>query len=114
MKKSSFLEPKQVLIFNNARILVAIVRSLHSASELTFCNLQAISFCCTGKYISTGGYYFRHVNPDILIELDDLDNLDLKKYDEMCGENRKYYSIRELARKKELSKKYRKSLKERQ
>ena len=39
-----------VLIFNGAQVLVAVTRSLHSAAELTKGNLQAISFCCTGKY----------------------------------------------------------------
>lgn len=112
MKKTTFLKPKHILMFNSAKVLVAIFRSLHSASELTFCNLQAISFCCTGKYISTGGYYFRHVNPDILIELDDLDNLDLVNYDKMCGETRKYYSIRQLAKKRELAQIRRKAKKD--
>jgi len=112
MRKSSFLEPKQVLIFNNAKTLIAVVRSLHSASELTFCNLQAISFCCTGKYIMTGGYYFRHVNPNILIDLEDLDNLKLEEYDSMCGEKRKYYSIKQLSRMKNNMLKYRKAKQE--
>lgn len=98
MRKSPFREPKMVLVFNNTRILIAIVRSLHAAGELTFCNTQAISFCCTGKYVMTGGFYFRHVSPDITIELDDLDNLRLEDYDKMCGEERKYYSVKELAR----------------
>lgn len=40
-----------VLIFNGAQVLVAVTRSLHSAAELTKGNLQAISFCCTGKYV---------------------------------------------------------------
>ena len=109
MRKSLFKEPKQVLIFNNAKVLVAITRSLHSAAQLTFCNLQSISFCCTGRYIMTGGYYFRHVNPNILIGLDDLDNLKLEEYDKMCGEKRIYYTIHQLAKKRESMVKYRKA-----
>lgn len=112
MRKGYFLEPKQVLIFNNAKVLVGIVRSLHSAADLTLCNLQAISFCCTGKYIMTGGFYFRHINPKILIEIEDLDNLKLEEYDKMCGEKRKYYSIHILARKKEKMMMYRKAKRE--
>ncbi|GAB6121390.1 hypothetical protein [Dysgonomonas termitidis] len=109
MRKSPYKEPKQVLIFNNAKVLIAIVRSLHAASELSFCNLQAISFCCLGKYISTGGYYFRHVHPDIAIEPEDLDNLKLEEYDRMCGEERLYYSSRQLARKRMLGQERRKA-----
>lgn len=109
MKKSHFKEPKMVLIFNSVRVLVAIVRSLHTASELTFCNTQAISFCCTGKYVTTGGLYFRHVNPDILIELEDLDNLRLDVYDKMCGEERKYYSVQEMAKLKKTAENRRRS-----
>ena len=109
MRKSRFKEPKQVLIFNNAKVLIAIIRSLHAAAQLTFCNLQAISFCCTGKYVTSGGYYFRHVHPNVLIELDDLDNLKLEEYDKMCGEKRTYYTLRQLARKRKSTEKHRKA-----
>lgn len=98
MRKSKFKEPKIVLVFNGARVLIAIARSLHSASVLSGGNLQAISFSCTGKYISTGGLYFRHVHPDIEIEIGDLDTLKLDDYDKMCGEKRRYHSVRDMAR----------------
>ena len=68
-----------VLIFNGAQVLVAVTRSLHSAAELTKGNLQAISFCCTGKYVCSGGLYFRHLHPDVEIELADLGTL-MRKY----------------------------------
>jgi hypothetical protein len=102
MRKSNFKEPKNVLVFNGARVLIAVVRSLHSASTLSSGNLQAISFACTGRYISTGGFYFRHVHPDIEIEMNDLDNLKLEDYDHLCGTKRRYHSVREMARKREL------------
>ena len=35
MRRSKFRRPCKVLIFNGARVLVAIVRSLHCAAELT-------------------------------------------------------------------------------
>jgi hypothetical protein len=108
MRKSKFKDPKSVLVFNGARVLIAVVRSLHSASTFSGGNLQAISFCCTGKYVSTGGFYFRHVHPNIEIEMGDLDNLKLEDYDEMCGTNRRYHTVREMARKRELSEKKRK------
>lgn len=109
MRKSNFKEPKHVLIFNAAKVLIAITRSLHSAAQLTLGNVQAISFCCTGKYVTSGGYYFRHVHPNVLIELEDLDNLKLEEYDVMCGEKRIYHTVRQLARKKEAMTKYQKA-----
>jgi hypothetical protein len=107
MRKSKFKEPKNVLVFNGARALIAIVRSLHSASAFSGGNLQAISFCCTGKYISTGGFYFRHVHPEIEIETGDLDNLKLEDYDNMCGVDRRYHSVREMAKKRNWTEKKR-------
>lgn len=100
MRRSSFKAPCVVLIFNGARKLVSITRSLHVAAEMTFCNLQAISFCCTGKYVQSCGYYFRHLDPRVLVEIEDLDSLTVEEYDRLCGESRKYYSIRMMHGKK--------------
>ena len=104
MRRSNFKEPKNVLVFNGARILIAIVRSLHSAAEFSTCNLQAISFSCTGKYISTGGFYFRHFHPEIEIEIQGLDNLKLEEFDIMCGQKRRYHSVRDMAKKRNTKK----------
>ena len=90
MRRSNFKRPKTVLVFNGAQVLVAVIRSL----------LQAISFCCTGKYVCSGGLYFRHLHPDVEVGLDDLDNLQLQEYDALCGEKRTYYSVRQMARKR--------------
>ena len=56
MKRSPFHQPKPVLIFNGAYILVGITRSIRSASEISKTNAQAISFACTGRYISAGSF----------------------------------------------------------
>jgi hypothetical protein len=109
MRKSKFKEPKNVLVFNGARVLIAVVRSLHSASLLTGGNLQAISFCCTGKYISTGGFYFRHLHAEIEIEMGDLDTLKIEDYDTMCGAQRRYHSVREMAKKRDFQEKRQKA-----
>ena len=94
MRRSKFRRPCKVLIFNGARVLVAIVRSLHCAAELTHENKSAIHNCCTGKSVRSGAYYYRQLHPDILLEMDDLDNLTLKEYDDLCGVKRKYISTR--------------------
>ena len=87
----------QGAIFNGARVLVAIVRSLHCAAELTHENKSAIHNCCTGKSVRSGAYYSRLLHPDILLEMDDLDKLTLKEYDDLCGVKRKYNSTRKMA-----------------
>lgn len=105
MKKCTFKKPKQVLVFNAARVLIGITRSLHSTAELSKGNLQAISFSCTGKYISTGGFYFRHVDPNVEVEVSDLDTLTLEEYDKLCGVDRKYHSVKSMARKRKTANK---------
>lgn len=105
MRKNSFKSPKTVLIFNGARTLTSIVCSLHCTAELTRGNLQAISFCCTGKYVCSGGLYFRHLHPEVEIDVSDLGTLQLQDYDRMCGEERAYYSVRKMARKRALTEK---------
>ena len=97
MRRSKFRRPCKVLIFNGARVLVAIVRSLHSAAELTHENKSATHNCCTGKSVRSGAYYYRQLHPDILLEMDYLDNLTLKENDDLCSVNRKYISTRKIA-----------------
>ena len=97
MRRSKFRRPCKVLIFNGARVLVAIVRSLHCAAELTHENKSAIHNCCTGKSVRSGVYYYRQLHPDILLEIDDLDKVTLKEYDDLCGVKRKYISTRKMA-----------------
>ena len=46
---------------------------------------------------SGGAYYYRQLHPDILLEMDDLDNLTLQEYDDLCGVKRKYISTRKMA-----------------
>ena len=97
MRRSKFRRPCKVLIFNGARVLMAIVRSLHCAAELTHENKSAIHNCCTGKSVRSGAYYYRQLHPDILLDMDVLDNLTLKEYDDLCGVTRKYVSTRKMA-----------------
>ncbi|MGL5690338.1 MAG: hypothetical protein ACRDD8_05885 [Bacteroidales bacterium] len=96
------LDPKKILVFNSALILVAITRSVRAAAELTNGNAQSISSVCVGKKISSGGYYYRHIHKSIEIELSDLGSLNIKDYDQMCGEIRRYHSSKYLPNKKTL------------
>lgn len=96
MRRSYYRAPNIVLVFNKSRVLVAIFRSLHCAADLVHGNLQSISNCCTGKYVNSGGLYYRHLHPNVLIDLDDLDNLKLEEYDRLCGVKREYFSRRDM------------------
>ncbi len=101
MRRSTFRKPCKVLVFNGARTLIAIVRSLHCTADFGQLNLPALSFCCTGKYRSSGGFYFRYLHPDVLVDLDDLDNLTVEEYDKLCGVKREYRTVREMKRKRD-------------
>ncbi len=100
MRRSTFRKPCKVLVFNGERTLIAIARSLHCAADFGQLNLQALSFCCTGKYRSSGAFYFRYLHPDVLVDLDDLDNLTVEEYDKLCGVKREYYSVRLMKHKR--------------
>ena len=108
MRKSKFRRPQTILIFNGARVLIAIVRSLNSAAELTHTLPASIYNCCIGKNVRSGVYYYRQLHPDILIDLSDLDNLKLEEYDSLCGAQRKYISTKEMARIRQRAKAKRK------
>lgn len=97
--KFAYHAAKQVLIFNRARTLIAVARSIRSAAELSHCNPQSVSCACTGENISSGGFYFRHLHPDVYLEMDDLDRLSLNEYDRLCKNDRVYYSTKEMVRK---------------
>lgn len=83
-------DSKTVLVFDKTQILIAVIRSLRSAALFTNGNQQSISFCCTGKYVRSNGYYFRHKHPDIEVKVNDLNNLKLEDYDKACGVTRIY------------------------
>lgn len=112
MGKGPFKDAKRVLVFNGARVLVAIVRSLQTVSDLTGKSPQSISMACTGKYVSTGGFYFRHASKNVEIEEDDIGKLKLADYDNLCGEERKYHPVREMAHKKSKENELKRKLKE--
>ena len=106
MIQKTFQEPKYVLIYTGAQELLAVMRSLNTASDLCNLNLQAISFCCTGKYVSSGGLYFRHVDPKVEIEFVDFYNLSLSEYDKMCGVVRRYHPEEDMLRRRILEKQH--------
>lgn len=109
MKRSPFHKPKQVLVFNGAYVLISVFRSIRSAAEHSGTHAQAISLACNGDNVTSGKFYYRHIHPNIEIEFSDLDTLKLQDYDKMCNVNRKYFSTREMARKRKAVTEKRKS-----
>ena len=99
--KSKLKPAKQVLIFNSTKTLIAIARSVRSACEITNGNLQSISFACTGRLIASDGLYFRHLDDRIEISMEDLGSLQLTDYDKLCGSERKYHTMHEMAKRKQ-------------
>lgn len=97
MRRSKFRRSNKVLVFNGARVLVAVIRLLCSAAELTHNRASAVHNCCTGKTARSGLYYYRQLHPDVLIDMDDLDSLTVEEYDKLCGVERKYLSTRRMA-----------------
>ncbi len=73
----------QVLIFNAARELVAIARSIRSAAELTKVDENEIKLCCENRQNRTEQYYFRY-NVEPSIADDTLGKLTIAEYDRLC------------------------------
>lgn len=73
----------QILIFNSARELVAIARSIRTAAELTKVDENEIKLCCESRLSISGQYCFRY-NVKPLIADDTLDKLNIEEYDKLC------------------------------
>lgn len=99
MIKNSFKPARRVLVFNGARTLIATVCSVQATSKIFFTTPQAISFACSGKYICSNAFYFRFEHENVLVEPEDLGKLNLFEYDKLCGEKRRYHTVRKMAQK---------------
>lgn len=91
--------PNRVLVFNPLKRLVAIYQSC-TATALAFgAKVQSIHYACNGECISCHGYYFRKLDDDIEVTLDDLGTLTVEEYDKLCGVERKLYANKRMTRK---------------
>ena len=102
MKRSSFCSPKVLLVFDGTGVLSFVSRSIRSAAEYSDSNAQAISFACTGRYISAGAHYYRHLHPNVEIESSDLGSLTIQEYDNLCNEDRRYHPHNEMIRQRHI------------
>jgi hypothetical protein len=90
-------------------MLVAMYKSLNTASQIMNIPAQSISLCCLGQHISCFGFYFRHYDYD-QVEItphEDFGALRLEEYDKMCNQTRRYHDNRELTRRRESAEKRR-------
>ena len=74
----------QILIFNAARELVAIARSIRSAAELTKVDENEIKLCCENRQNRTEQYYFRYNVEQSIVEDDAFGKLTIDEYDKLC------------------------------
>lgn len=97
--KGDLPEPQKVLMFNARHTLVALFSSQSEAAKATGISSQAVHFACSGRNISSGGYYFRNYNPAFVIDHTDFGVMTVEKYDEACGYTRRLYSNTTMERK---------------
>lgn len=92
-----FEDPKRILAFDANLRLVAVFSSYNAVEKITGKVHQSILKCCKGQNISCLGHYWRELDDDIEINLDeDIDNLSLIEYDLAIGENRKIYATSKM------------------
>ena len=91
--------PTRILVFNPMKRLVAIFQSTNAAAQAFNSKVQSIHYAATGKCISCSNYYFRQLEDDIEVTLDDLGVLTIEEYDELCGVERKVYANKNMSRK---------------
>lgn len=106
MKKTDGIHTsvKRVLVFDSYGILSAMIRSVNAAGQLTGLFPQSISHACSGKIISSGGFYFRHLDDTIIIEPHDFGELHVKQYDEATKQVKQYKSANRLLKERKHEK----------
>lgn len=92
------IPPKQILVFNARRILIAIAASITEASRYGDVASGNLTRACKGDIISLGKYYYRYIDDSIEIGLGDLGTLTLEEYDELCGVKRPFYTTTAMSR----------------
>lgn len=90
--------PTRILVFSSLKRLVGIFQSVTSTAKAFGARSQSIHYACNGTCISCQGLYFRHLQDDIEVTLDDLGVLKLDEYDKLCGVERKVYRNKNMTR----------------
>ena len=90
---------KRVLIFNSLKRLVLIAQSAFAVAKNNDWNVSSIRAACSGKIIAYRKLYFRYLEDDVEVGIDDLGTLSLAEYDSLCEVNRKTYPTSKMSRK---------------
>lgn len=91
-----FKTPIRVLAFDNSLRLIGLFQSYSAAEKVTGIKHQILLRCCSGKMISSKGFYFREVPEDTIIDIDDLNSLTLLEFDNKMGSDRFIYATRNM------------------
>lgn len=92
-------KPPKVLIFNSQKRLVAISQSTTITARLFNVATHQIVNVCVGRGISCKRLYFRFLQDDIEVTVEDIGVLKIEEYDELCGVKRKVYRTGSMSRK---------------
>lgn len=98
MTRTDFPKTKQVLVFNDRRILTLIASSANEAARYKEMDATQISKVCHGRMIAHKHYYYRYIDNNVEIELSDIGTLTLEEYDQLCDQERKVYATRKMKR----------------
>lgn len=90
--------PSRILVFNPLKRLTSISNSVLSTAKDFNTLPQSIHYACTGRCISCQGRYFRYLQDDIEVTIEDLGVLKLEAYDKLCGIERKVYRTKRMDR----------------
>lgn len=94
-----FSKPTKILAFGANLRMAAIFSSYNEVEKITGKKHQSILKCCKGDNISCLGYYWRELDPELIIDIDeDLDKLTLLDYDAEIGEDRRIYANSKMMR----------------
>ena len=85
------VESRRVLVFNAKKRLAAIYASRLQAAKALDCRTQVINNACDGQLSSYKGFYLRWWDRNIDIDaFNELGQLSIKEYDDLCGVKRPF------------------------
>lgn len=88
----------RVLVFNPLKRLIGIFQSVTAASKAFGTTATNVHYACSGRSISCCNLYFRHLDDKVEVTFEDLGQLRLEEYDQLCGVTRKYYQTKAMNR----------------
>lgn len=91
LKEGKSLPMQQVLMFDGRKRFCAMFASQYAAAAALKVSKQAMNQAVNGTIVTTGGFYFRLFNPNIVVDYTMLGKLNLDDFDVACGIERKTF-----------------------